>query len=203
MTENLVRAERTPLDAREVFDALGDRWRATVASEATRPRVLVLVAHVWHETGAGTCSYGWNLAGIKWVPRCGRDFYQVRTNEVVEGKDGKPTTVTVTGNFRSYADLADAISDYLALIRGQFGFAWPAVEACDPRDFAHRLRARGYYTAPEQVYADALVARYRQVSGLIAEDTSPETPGAIANGRPAYVPPSDPPGPPDEPEADA
>lgn len=193
MSENLVRAERTILQARDVYDALVGRWRATVATEPARQRVLVLLAHIWLETASGSASYGWNLAGIKWAPGCGFDHYAVETQE----DDAKGTPTTIVAQFRSYAGLAEAVADYMGLLRGRFGFAWPAVEGADPRDFAHRLRARGYYTAPEQQYADAMAIRYQQVLGLISEDTVPDTPTAIRNGRPAYVPPSDRPDPPD------
>lgn len=188
MSENLVRADRTPLGAQALYDALRTRWRALgIDTPPSLQRVLVLVAHVWHETGAGIACHCWNLAGIKWTKGCGHDLYQVRTTE--DDKAGKPTVITAP--FRAYATLEESVADYLGLIRGQFGFAWPAVEAADPRDFAHRLRARGYYTAPEQTYADALVARYRQVTALISEDTQPDTPSALAIGRPAYVLPDD------------
>lgn len=193
MSENLVRAERTILHPRDVYDALVDRWRATVATEPARQRVLVLLAQIWHETAAGSLSYGWNLAGIKWTPGCGHDHYAESTGE----DDAKGKETRIVAQFRSYPDLASSVADYMGLLRGQFGFAWPAVEAADPRDFAHRIRVRGWYTAPEQQYADAMAVRYQQVLGLISEDTVPDTPTALRNGRPAYVPPSDRPDRPD------
>ncbi len=189
MADNMVSRVRTPLDARETYNALRERWRSVVQSEPTRARVLVLLAHVWHETGGGTASFNYMLAGIKWTRGCGRDFFVVQTTEVINGQ-----STAVSAPFRAYPDLDDAASDYIALLRGQFGFAWPAVEAANPQDFAHRLRVRGYYTAPEEQYAEALVRRYSQVGALISEDTNPDAPVAL-QGRPVYVIPD-----PDEPD---
>lgn len=179
MSENLVRAERTAIDARTLYDEFRARWGATVESEPTRSRVLVLVAHVWHETAGGMASYGWNLAGIKYSPRCGHDYYQVQTSEVISGKP-----CTVIAAFRSYPDLAASVADYMALLRGRYGVAWASVENGDPAGFAHALRSGGYYTAPEGLYTAALVRRYGQVGALISEDTEPSTPISIARAQP-------------------
>jgi len=180
MTETLVRAEKTPLAATDVYLALRAQWVAQVGCEPTRAQLLTLLAQVWLETGAGASSYGYNLGGIKHVPGDGHDFYQVQTHEVIGG-----VTKVVIQPFRSYASLSEAAGDYLHLIRTRFGYAWPSVESADLDAYAHALKTRGYYTADEHDYAAALHVRYKQLDAQIGEDTVPGVPIAIARTQPA------------------
>lgn len=169
MADVLLRAVRTPLDVSDVYAALRMAWRIQVRTEPTRAQLLTMMAQVWLETGAGASAYGYNLGGIKWTRGCGHDYYAVQTHEVIDGRD-----VVLAQNFRSYASLDDAAEDYVSLLRGTFGFAWPAIEAADCTDYARRLRLRGYYTANEAQYAAGLRARYAQLDAQLGPDTNPD-----------------------------
>jgi hypothetical protein len=184
MTETLVRAELTPLTAESVCAAVKGAWRKKIGTEPARASTLVLMAQIWFETANGAASYGYNLGGIKHVAGDGHDYYQVRTHE--NQPDG--TQYTIVAAFRSYPSLEAAAWDYICLLRGPMGFCWPAVEAGDVADFARRLRARGYYTAPEAQYAAGLQARYAMLDQELLEDTEPGTPIAIRQSeRPVPV----------------
>ena len=179
----------TPLD---VFAALKSSWVALLGTAPSRAALLTLLAQWSLETGGGGASKNWNLAGIKHVPGDGHNYARYLTEEVVNGE-----RVTLEQDFRAYASLEESAEDYLRTLRRDFGFAWPAVESGDPTDFAHRLKIRHYYTAPEFEYAAGLRARYQLLDSEIEPDTVPDLPSSIASIRPVYVLPD-----PLEPEVD-
>jgi flagellum-specific peptidoglycan hydrolase FlgJ len=179
MSDTLVPTTKTPLLAVDVYLALRMQWSAQVGSEPTRAQLLTLLAQIWLETGAGGSCFNFNLGGIKHVNGDGRPFYSVQTHEVIGG-----VNKVLVQPFRAYASLAEGAADYLHLIRTTFGFAWPAVETADIDAYAHALHVRGYYTASEHDYAAALHVRYKQLDGLITEDTQPAVPIAIARSQP-------------------
>ena len=194
---------RTPVLAADLYVVLRAAWRTLFGSEPARASLLTLLAQWSLETGGGAACIGYNLAGIKYTPGCGTDFASYTTQEVLGGKLVTIHPPDPGCRLRAYATLEDAASDYLRLLQRQFGFAWPAVVAGDPQDFAHRLKAAHYYTAPEQQYAAGLTSRYTMLSREIGEDTTPETPAAMVGFQPSVVlpdeaeeepdPPSEPP----------
>lgn len=70
-------------------------------------------------------------------------------------------------SFRAFLTLEAGALDYLALMRQRFASAWPAVEAGDPRQFAHLLKVARYYTDTEERYARALEARVAEMRGSV------------------------------------
>ena len=178
MSGQLVPTVRTPMTPAAVYAALASAWTALLGTQPTRAELLVLLAQWAHETGGGLASNNWNLAGIKHVQGDGHDYAEYVTHEVVDGQD-----VTTVQRFRSYANLDESAFDYLRTLRNNFGFAWPAVEAGDVADFGHRLKIRGYYTAPESLYVTALERWRASLDASIPADVV----GALANGQPALV----------------
>lgn len=165
---------------RALYLALQTAWTAAIGSPPEPRQLLVLVAHWALETGNGASCNNYNLAGLKHTPGDGHDYAVYLTREFYGGQ-----WVTVEQQFRAYASLESSAHDYLSVIRGTFGFAWPAVEAGDVLQFAHALKARSYYTAPEGQYAAGLQARYAQMAHACGVEL--DTQGALANGRPEYV----------------
>ena len=96
-------------------------------------------------------------------------------------------------SFRAFAGLAERdVIDYLGLLHGQFGYAWPAIEAGDAPTFCHALRQRGYYTADEHEYTAGVVACMRSADHLIPVDEPAAVPGlAVALLDPVTDEPSD------------
>jgi hypothetical protein len=163
-----------------MYTALRAGWRAILQTEPTRASVLVLLAHWGLETGNGAASRNWNVAGIKWTAGCGADFARYMTRERVNG-----AVIHVMQAFRAYATCEQGVADYLRELRHDFAWAWPAVEAGDVGDFAHRLKERRYYTDTEENYTAGLRAREAQLDAWIGPDTVPELPlsaAAIAQG---------------------
>jgi hypothetical protein len=161
-----------------VYAAIASAWTAIGLGEPSRAQLLVLLAQWAHETGGGGASDNWNLGGIKHTPGDGHDYAAYTTHEVVNGQD-----VTTVQKFRAYASLDESAFDYLRTLRKDFAFAWPAVEAGDVADFGHRLKIRGYYTAPESLYVTALERWRASLDASIPADVV----GALANGQPAIV----------------
>ncbi len=184
MSEELVPAQRTVMSAPDVFTALKLAWLTILGTAPTRAALLTLLSQWSLETGGGFASKNWNLAGIKHVPGDGHNYATYLTEEVIGG-----VRRTMTQNFRAYGSLDEGAIDYLQTLRRDFGFAWPAVEAGDVTDFAHRLKVRGYYTAPESEYAAGLRARYALLDRDIPPDTMADSPQAIASIHPIFVPP--------------
>jgi hypothetical protein len=173
MSENQVRRVRTSLVPGDVYGALRLACMA-FGAPLERRGLLIFLAQVWHETDGGHSSFGWNLAGIKWAPGCGCDYYTAPTTELEDGKDK-----LVDANFRSYSSLKDGAYDFVRLIGVRFVSAWSAAAAGDIDAYAHNLKTGGYYTAVEGAYDRALRARFAQLDPLIAGDTVPATPSAI------------------------
>ena len=196
MTESLRPATHTTVTPQDLYAALGDAWRSLCGGDPSRASLLVLLAHWALETGFGHSCWNFNLGNVKHVAGDGRDFYQIRCNEVIHGKVVWLDPPDPGCSFRSFETLASGVVDYLMLLRGQFGFCWPQVEAGDAAAFCHALRERGYYTADEATYTAGVVRCYHQLDATIAPDQRPTQPELI--GEPALVPPDATPDPPDE-----
>lgn len=176
MSEEIQATTRTDVDPNALYLAVRIAWRAQVGTEPSRAQLLTLMAQSDLETGSWRACMNYNLAGIKHVAGDGHDYASYQTHEVLNGQ-----TVTIVQTFRAYPTLDAGVADWLALLRGRFGYAWPAIEAADVADFAHRLHARGYYTAPEQQYAAGLRARYAALDAKILPETEPDlAPSATA-----------------------
>lgn len=63
--------------------------------------------------------------------------------------------------FRSFPTLNDGIKFHLDILKNQrYAEAWVAVERGDLAQFAHLLKMKGYYTAPEQDYLNGMLRHY-------------------------------------------
>jgi hypothetical protein len=158
----------TPLSLRDLYNALGDE-AATIDAQGEhtllpRKSLLVLCAHVWHETGAGASCFNWSLAGIKWSPGCGCDFATMETFEYYDG-----SRVNLPQRFRAFATLEDGAANYLHTMRTTFGGCWPYVVAGDAAGFAFELYALHYFTAPAADYVAAMARRYAEVDAALPE----------------------------------
>ena len=172
----------TPDPPTDVYAELRDAWRRLLGNEPTRANLLVLLSHWAFETAFGRACHRYNLGNIKHRDGDGRDYVMFRCSEVVGGRQiwyDPPHPATW---FRAYASLGDGVLDYLVLLRGQFGYAWPAVEAGDPADFSHRLKTRGYYTADEAVYTAGMERCLIQLDRQLGPDTAPDVQDAARAG---------------------
>lgn len=168
MAEALVATVRTPLTAAATHAALRDAIEHLGYSMPRAGR-LILLAQVWLETGNGSASYCFNLAGIKHFTGDGHSFFSASTHE-----GSGPTQTTITATFRAYATLDDAADDYVALILHRFRGAWDRAMAADALGFVDALHAAGYFTDSVNSYAVGLMARLKALDSDIGPDTSPD-----------------------------
>lgn len=156
----------TPCAPPAVYAAMAEAYVAIVSEAPSRTTLLSLMAQWAFETGNGAACNNYNPAGLKWYPGDSHDYASYTTREFVNGK-----WETGPKNFKAYPSLEAGVEDYLKLLRSRYGFCWPAIVAGDMPAFAHALKARGYYTAPEQEYAAGLTARFAQMAKACPDDS--------------------------------
>lgn len=142
--------------------------------------------------------YCWdfNLGNVKHVAGDGRSYCMIRLNEMIGGKVvwfDPPNPATW---MRAFDSLAAGVVDYMTIMRGQFGYAWPFVETGDVEAFCHALKQRGYYTDDEHHYTTNVLGCYHSLDLTLPQDERPTQPELV--GEPALVPPDPTPDPPDE-----
>src|SRR3974390_1386155 len=87
MSESLVATTHTPVAAVDLYVAMHSAWGQLMAGEpCTRESLLVMLAQSALETGFWHACWCWNLGNVKHVPGDGHDFYQIRCNEIENGK---------------------------------------------------------------------------------------------------------------------
>ena len=181
MTESLVPAVRTSCTAAEMYAALRG------ASGLTRAQVLVLLAQSAFETGRWGSMWCWNFGNAKHVPGDGRDYYQIRCNEIINGREVWFEPPDPATSFRAFPTIDAGCADYLALLEHRFAAAWPAVLAGDPAAFSHELKLAHYYTADEALYTRNLVSLYAEFDRTVPQDDPAPFVGALPvvdNGQP-------------------
>jgi hypothetical protein len=189
VSETLRAATRSTIAPQDVYAAIHDAWGSLVGTVPQRGQILVLMAQQAFETGWWHYCWDYNLGNAKHVAGDGRDYCMIRLNEVIGGKVvwfDPPNPATW---MRAFDSLSAGVVDYLALMRGQFGYAWPAVEAQDPAAFCHALKARGYFTDDVDHYTSNVLGCYHSLSLTIPPDAVPTAPELVADINPLVVPP--------------
>lgn len=174
MTERKFPDQLTPVPVSEMYAALRDAWRQLRGAEPSRASLLVLLAHWALETDRGKECHCFNIGNAKHTPGDGRDYCQFRCEEVLGGKKVWFDPPHPATSFRAFETLTDGVMDYMVLLIGQFGFAWPAVEAGDATEFCRRLKTKGYYTADVAEYTSGVVRCLKELDKEIGPDTVPD-----------------------------
>jgi hypothetical protein len=147
----------TPTTIEAVRDALAQAW-----PDGSRASIAVLCAQIMIETGL-VHLHNWNLGNVKRVP--GQPWTMLpHVWEIIGGQKVVFDPPHPQTHFRAFATIEEGVAAYLETMRRRFASAWPAVEAGDPRGFAHALKLAHYYTASEADYAKALVERFSKLA---------------------------------------
>lgn len=117
--------------------AYGVPWQVTLAQAAL-------------ESGWGRFASRYNFFGVKADPSWTGQVQELKTREVVNGKD-----VWIMAKFRAYNNAKEGFEDHAKFLRKWKRYA-SAFLTNDPREFARRVAAAGYATDPG--YATSLVA---------------------------------------------
>lgn len=161
-------AQRTPITAPAVYEALAAAWNLHFKTPATRSSLLVLVAQWSLETGAGRDCVCFNLGNMKSSGVSG-DWCFFETTEVEHGKIVTYRPDSSVCRFKAFSSLTGGAADYILELSSRFKRAWSAVEQGNPTSFAYLLKLQGYYTAKESVYEASLFKlfdMYDNVLGL-------------------------------------
>lgn len=170
-TNNQVARVRTQASVAEWADAIAWAWRQLLPTDPTVDALAVLWAQYALETGRGKSAFAWNLGNIKRVPGDGYDYTVLRTFEYIDG-----VRVDMDDTFRAYPSLREGAIDYLRfLTRAAYAGPWARVVAGDAAGFAHALKVRGYYTAPENEYTAGLVSLANEFRRSVSEVPPPDT----------------------------
>ena len=175
-------ARKTPVDRKEMFQALAVGWSSLFKETPKKESVLLLLAHWALETGWGRSMWCYNLGNVKagrsWKGR----YCYFKCNEVLSHEAagryarGDPDRTKITRirsdgksiiwfypkhaccKFRAFDTLEEGAVDHLTLLKNHKNFskAWGAVVAGDPELFCIKLRRAGYFTADLDRYTRAV-----------------------------------------------
>ena len=138
---------RTPFAPADLITALRAAYVAQLGHDGSAGTLAILCAQVALETANGASCVQWNVgnfkAGAGVVDSC--DFLTVEYQGTVPVKQ--------VCSFAAFASLEAGVEYYLRALYTSWPEAWAAAVKGDVPGFASGLRARGYYTAPEQLYA--------------------------------------------------
>lgn len=167
-------AVRTPAAPRDVLEAIRRAW-----PDGSRESCLVLLAQWGIETGDGASCWNHNLGNVKRVK--GQAWTMLgNVWEILDGKKVVFQPPHPQTHFCAFDSLDDGAAFYVEKLRTRFAKAWPAVLSGDPATFSRTLKSLRYYTAPEQAYTAAVVARFRQFEAQTRANAGRDAVAAIA-----------------------
>lgn len=152
--------------------------------ELALPVARAVVGKWWIETGAGEAEYDFNAGNLT--------AYGKPDPPDVRGWHGAVTARPNGRRFRAYADLDDAVEDYVQLMEGsrgpasgewhgRYADAWRYLltHPTEGREWYRRILADGYTEGNAQTFAE-LLNLYDTSQNLIAQHLGP---GARADGK--------------------
>jgi hypothetical protein len=173
----IVEARKTPITPLDVARALRAAWLRLFEVVPADQQIAVLLAQSALETGRWKSCYCWNLGNIKPGSKWSGDCYQIRLNEVIDGKVRWFDPPHPQTNMRAYSSLFDAAADYLWMLRRRFSSSWTPVLNGDPVAFSQALKRQGYYTADEPPYTKAVKSLFLEYYRLLnTQESSPPPP---------------------------
>lgn len=114
----------------------------------------IALAQATQETGYGRYAPGNNYFGVKCHNQSSPVEVTCENRKTTEWVDGQQ--VEATEPFRSYASMADSVTDYAAFLKQNSRYAPAFATNGDADAFARALQAAGYATDP--TYADSLIS---------------------------------------------
>lgn len=144
MTE--VAAIKTPFQPADLIAALGTAYNEQLGHGPTHATLAVLCAQIALETANGTSAICNNVGNFK--RGVSDDYCTFQTFEYIGG-----VKTPMSCQFSAWPTLAQGCGYYLSALYTHWPEAWEAAVQGDPQGFADGLKARGYYTAPLELYA--------------------------------------------------
>lgn len=165
---------RTVTSREEIRAALGRSFEAVMGEVPTPAALDLLSAQASLETGRGRSMYNFNFGGIKGTSPGGLTTV-ARTHEWEGG-----TRYETHAHFRAYGSIDEGAQDFLSLLHRRYPDAVEAASRGEVDGYAHALKQHGYFTGPEDRYANDL----RSLLGLPRrpEEARPSTPAVALDG---------------------
>lgn len=172
-----VPATVTPVSHADLIDALTVAYIASLGHPPLNDTLAVICAQIALETGDMRSCICWNVGNYKRGP--GPDWCAFETTEYL----GSPPVATkMTCEFSAWPDLPSACAFYVQALYSRWPEAWSAAVDGNPEAFAHGLRVRGYYTAPEALYAAGVRRWFSFYLALLGGSSPPAEPDMSGYG---------------------
>jgi hypothetical protein len=160
MTAKLVTAVRTTYNQQQMIKGFVEGWFKQFGSVPKKESIGVLYSQNALETGGTVSMWNNNVGNVKFVPNkdpnldAGKEYMMLANVwEIIGGVKKIFNPPDPATWFRSFPTLAEGISFHLDTLKNKnFKSAWTAVDSGNPAAFAHLLKLKGYYTAPEADY---------------------------------------------------
>lgn len=197
----------TAVSAADLFDALRGAWRALLNEVAPRSALVLLVAQSALEDAWWKACHGYNLGNQKARVGGAVDWQFYGCDEVLSEAEATHQIAldpahahiesrTANGQiavwfdpphpacaFTAYGSLAEGAAAWLKLQHDRFSHAWGALLSGDGRLFAAALRESGYFTAPLERYALALVSIAKTLDGELPDFEAADTVDPTSQGH--------------------
>jgi hypothetical protein len=174
--ERKVEQVRTVPSTEELLRALARASERVLSHPMERPSIALLVAQIWLETGRLKSCFNFNLGNVRDLPGDGFDYVLLWTWEILNGQRWEGY-----GAFRAHESLEEGACEHLKFLtdfvrRPKYKRVWDTVMAGDASQYAHVLKAAGYYTAPEEDYARGIRSLSAEFLASVAGVEPPSAP---------------------------
>jgi len=189
-------ATKTPLTFEQAAEALRAALASTMTARPTDDVLALALAKSAFETARwksiwchnfGNVKAGDTYVGMFCAFACGENLKDGVHWFEPDGTDKNLTKGTITGKgtyevppghpqtrFRAYANQFDGAFSYVDLVAGgYYAQAWKALLTGDARAFVHQLKAKGYFTGPEEAYASGVISLQKEFAAKL-KGMSPE-----------------------------
>lgn len=161
-----VETKQTKFSLQEMTYAFIKAWIALFEEFPTKQNIGVIFAQWSLESGQGKYCWNFNIGNIKAVDVPGKEIKYIALNNVWEIINSKKVILDKENPgawFRAFDSLEEGVIDHFKFLSGKrWKFAWSAVLAGDPVDFAVKLKQQRYYTAPVEDYIKGLSFYFNQ-----------------------------------------
>lgn len=162
MSATLVPTVNTKYTPAQLVKGFIEAWIAMFSSTPKKESIGVIYAQMALETGLSKSMFNNNIGNVKYVAKTSdsdaieycmlKNVWEIEKGKKVIYQPPAPQTW-----FRSFKTLKNGVIFHFNFIRNnRYKDSWAAIEKGDTALFAHILREKGYYTAPESDYAKSM-----------------------------------------------
>lgn len=168
MPAKLVPTVRTTYTRSQMIKAFVQAWKELYGVVPKKESIGVIWAQNALETGLTKAMWNNNVGNVKYIANNNDTEsiqYCMLANvwEIVNGKKVTFQPPSPATWFRSFEDLKKGVVYHFNFLKNnRYKDSWKAIEKGDPALFAHLLKLKGYYTAPESDYVKAMKYYYNQ-----------------------------------------